>query len=33
MKAIQGLVVAVLFGGAAIVFNWIYLEKRHRNSK
>ena len=28
MKAVPGLVVALILGGAAVVFNWIYLEKK-----
>jgi len=28
MKAVPGLIVALILGGAAVVFNWIYLEKK-----
>ena len=28
MKSIQGLILALLLGGAAVVFNWIYLQKK-----
>ena len=28
MKALQGLIVAALLGGVAVVLNWIYLEKK-----
>ncbi len=28
MKAVPGLIVALLLGGAAVIFNWIYLEKK-----
>ena len=28
MKAVPGLIVAIILGGAAILFNWIYLEKK-----
>ncbi len=28
MKAVPGLIVALILGGAAVIFNWIYLEKK-----
>ncbi len=28
MKAVPGLIIALVLGGAAVVFNWIYLERK-----
>ena len=28
MKTVSGLVVALILGGAAVVFNWIYLHEK-----
>lgn len=28
MKAVPGLIVAVILGGAAVMFNWVYLQKK-----
>ncbi len=28
MKAVPGLIVALLLGGAAVIFNWVYLDKK-----